>query len=370
MTGWINNGDGTSTFQTSYGPITIPNDRLNNSFLGDDISDITTSTHRYHEYFVETTLGYSTDDVSLQVVQNALAEYPTPFGSYFAGPGFVSHYSPDANTVINITRQLHLLEPGVVVRKVVIEEGQYKIITYGMGTGFLARRNEEWARTVWGLADAFILHHIIIDTFENGNLILPEPGGFRTTAPEDQCFGASTPIDMWPLDPTVKAGSVGIYDEEVVRAQIWRKPIEQIRADDIVVSFDRRGNLVPRRVTRTFVNDVAHVLDFHGTGVTPGHVFLCGAGRFKGRHVPLIDILRDDGAVVRQDGSLMRASTGCAVGSDGDRVIEVVAADGSTGWVRAGMRVAGKTGEVAVSALIVQAGEVICAAARRQRAPQ
>jgi hypothetical protein len=80
--------------------------------------------------------------------------------------------------------------------------------------------------------------------------------------------------------------------------------------------------------------------------VTPGHVFLCGAGRFQGRHVPLIDILRDDGAVVRQDGSLMRASTGCAVGSDADRVIEVVAADGTRRWLRAGTRVAWATGEV------------------------
>jgi hypothetical protein len=55
-------------------------------------------------------------------------------------------------------------------------------------------------------------------------------------------------------------------------------------------------------------------------GVTPGHVFLCGAGRFQGRHVPLIDILRDDGAVVRQDGSLMRASTGCVVGSGSETI--------------------------------------------------
>ena len=87
----------------------------------------------------------------------------------------------------------------------------------------------------------------------------------------------------------------------------------------MVLSPDKTGTLVPARVTRTFVNDAAHVPDFHGTGVTPGHVFLCGAGRFQGRHVPLIDILRNDGAVVRQDGSLMRASTGCAVGSDADR---------------------------------------------------
>jgi hypothetical protein len=102
------------------------------------------------------------------------------------------------------------------------------------------------------------------------------------------------------------------------------------------------------------------VLDFHGTGVTPGHVFLCGAGRFAGRHVPLIDILRDDGAVVRQDGSLMRAATGCAVGSDADRLIEVVAADGTTGRLRAGTRVAAGTGQVTVSALIAQAGGTVC----------
>ncbi|MCA3479647.1 MAG: hypothetical protein IOD00_03275, partial [Rhodobacter sp.] len=89
------------------------------------------------------------------------------------------------------------------------------------------------------------------------------------------------------------------------------KPIAAIRPGDMVLSPDKTGTLEPARVTRTFVNDVAHVLDFHGTGVTPGHGFLCGAGRFKGRHVPRIDILRDDGAVVRQDGSLMRASTGC-----------------------------------------------------------
>jgi len=138
------------------------------------------------------------------------------------------------------------------------------------------------------------------------------------------------------------------------------KPIEAIRPEDSVMAYDNRGNLVPRRVTRTFVNDVAHVLDFHGTGVTPGQVFLCGAGRFARRHVPLIDILRDDGAVVRHDGSLMRAATGCAVGSDADRLIEVVGADGTTARLRAGTRVPVETGEVTVGALIARAGGTIC----------
>jgi hypothetical protein len=178
------------------------------------------------------------------------------------------------------------------------------------------------------------------------------------------------------VNDTVRAYSINPFGKcflphtPITLADGTTRPIAAIRPGDMVLSPDRTGILVPARVTRTFVNDVAHVLDFHGTGVTPGHVFLCGAGRFQGRHVPLIDILRDDGAVVRQDGSLMRASTGCAVGSDADRLIEVVAADGTGGRLRAGMGVAGATGEATVATLIAQAGGVICAAAYRQRAPQ
>ena len=164
-------------------------------------------------------------------------------------------------------------------------------------------------------------------------------GNFVGFWPTDQCFLAGTPVTL---------------------ANETKNTIETILPEDIVLSYNALGTLVPARVTRTFVNDVAHVLDFHGTGVTPGHVFLCSAGRFHGRHVPLLDILRDDGAVVRQDGSLMRAATGCAVGSEADRLIEVVAADGSTGRLRAGTRVAGETGEMTVSALIARAGGTIC----------
>jgi hypothetical protein len=169
-----------------------------------------------------------------------------------------------------------------------------------------------------------------------------------------------------PLEGSTKIPIASLIDfcflpnTPILLADGTTKPIEAIRSEDRVMSYDNRGILVPRRVTRVFVSDVAHVLDFHGTGVTPGHVFLCGAGRFAGRHVPLIDILRDDGAVVRQDGSLMRAATGCAVGSDADRLIEVVAADGTTGRLRAGARVAAGTGQVTVSALIAQAGGTVC----------
>ena len=48
----------------------------------------------------------------------------------------------------------------------------------------------------------------------------------------------------------------------------------------------------------------------HRIGETPGDVFLCGEGRFQRRHMPRIDMLCDDGVVVRRDGTLKRAAHG------------------------------------------------------------
>ncbi|GAB5469957.1 MAG: hypothetical protein Kilf2KO_29870 [Rhodospirillales bacterium] len=67
-----------------------------------------------------------------------------------------------------------------------------------------------------------------------------------------------------------------------------------------------------------------HVLDFHGTGVTPGHFFLRGDGTGQGKHRPVIEILVEDGALVRADGTLVRASTNCPVGSELDRKVKVL----------------------------------------------
>lgn len=53
-----------------------------------------------------------------------------------------------------------------------------------------------------------------------------------------QCFGAGTPIDMWPVDPSLQPGPDGVYDQDAARAGIWTKPIEEITASDVVVSFD------------------------------------------------------------------------------------------------------------------------------------
>ena len=133
----------------------------------------------------------------------------------------------------------------------------------------------------------------------------PDGGGDVVFHPE--CFLAGTPISLW--DGTTK-------------------PIEAVRPEDWVVSYDREGNLVPGRVTRIFRNRAPHIIDLFGLMLTPGHVTLCGDGPLAGRHVPVIDILRTDGAVVRQDGSKVRAATGVPLGHANDRLI----------WAVAGMR--------------------------------
>jgi len=134
-----------------------------------------------------------------------------------------------------------------------------------------------------------------------------------------KCFLAGTMIDMWPVEAGLKPGEDGLYDEEEVRVKVWQKPIEEVTAKDWVLSFDQDGNLKPGRVKRTFENEAKIILDFHGTFVTPAHVYYCAGGTYDGKFVPLIDILRDDGVVQYADGSLIRASTGCEVGSEDDK---------------------------------------------------
>ncbi|MCU0904193.1 MAG: Hint domain-containing protein [Tabrizicola sp.] len=103
------------------------------------------------------------------------------------------------------------------------------------------------------------------------------------------------------------------------------KPIESIRPGDTVLSYTADGTLVPGRVTRTFQKDVTHLLDVHGLNVTPGHVTLCGDGIFRGRHVPIIDILLSDGALVQTDGTLIRIAINAPVGSLADAIVKVAA---------------------------------------------
>ena len=101
------------------------------------------------------------------------------------------------------------------------------------------------------------------------------------------------------------------------------RAIESLAVGDLVVSPVRDGRLVAGKVTVIHINTAAHLLDVFGLKVTPGHHVLCGDGPYVGRHVPIIDILRTDGALVREDGSLVRAATNFDVGSREDQKIEV-----------------------------------------------
>jgi len=142
-----------------------------------------------------------------------------------------------------------------------------------------------------------------------------------------QCFGPEVPIDMWPTDPAFTpdpSDPLKQYDKDAVRAKIWQKPIELVQAGDIVVSFDKDGNLVPGEVARTMTNDAKILLDFHGTHVTPGHVYYRPDSNRAHKFETLIDILRDDGVVQLTDGSHIRAAINVEVGTRLDQLVKVI----------------------------------------------
>lgn len=190
--------------------------------------------------------------------------------------------------------------------------------------------------------------------------------------PANHCFGPEVPIDMWPLDPTLKPGPDGIYDQDEVRAKVWKKPIELIEVGDIVVSFDDNDNLVPGPVIRTFQNNAKILLDFHGTRVTPGHVYYRPDSKKSYKYETLIDVLRDDGVIKHQDGTLIRAATHVHVDSPRDGFVQAVTqirkSDGTVvpndaGRIRLGTRFFVGTGKErkswAVADLIEAGGGVV-----------
>lgn len=188
----------------------------------------------------------------------------------------------------------------------------------------------------------------------------------------ENCFSGEVPIDMWPLDPDLKPGPDGIYDQDAVRAKAWKKPIGLIRVGDLVVSFDDDGNLVPGPVTRTFQNNAKILLNFHGTRVTPGHVYYRPDSKKSYKYETLIDVLCDDGMIKHQDGTLIRAATNAPVDSPRDGFVRAIAAKrkaGGTfeqtdeGRIRLGTRFLVGTGKerksFAVADLIEHGGGVV-----------
>jgi hypothetical protein len=162
-----------------------------------------------------------------------------------------------------------------------------------------------------------------------------------------ECFGSGTSIDMWPLDLSLKQSVDGVYDQKLALVGIWSKPIEEIAVGDLVVAFDENGKLVPGKVPRTMSNHVKILLNFFGTRVTPGHVYFRPDSEKTYKFETLIDVLRDDGVIQKQDGNLIRATTNVPVGDPRDGFVKAIVgtrkADGSVdvrdqGRIRLGTR--------------------------------
>lgn len=90
------------------------------------------------------------------------------------------------------------------------------------------------------------------------------------------------------------------------------------------VSHDKNGNMVPGYVPRTFQNNAKILLDFHGTAVTPGHVYYRADSKRADKYETLIDVLRDDGMIERRDGTKLRAATNVPVGDPRDGFVQAV----------------------------------------------
>ncbi len=144
---------------------------------------------------------------------------------------------------------------------------------------------------------------------------------------ESSCFGPEASISMWPLDPEFAPdpnNPFKQYDQDAVRAKIWKKPIELIRVGDYVVSHDKDGNMVPGYVPRTMTNSSKILLNFHGTPVTPGHVYYRPDSKNSYKYETLIDVLRDDGMIEHSDRVKLRAATNVPVGTPRDGFVMAI----------------------------------------------
>jgi hypothetical protein len=144
---------------------------------------------------------------------------------------------------------------------------------------------------------------------------------------EKSCFGPKASISMWPLDPEFApdpSNPFKQYDQDAVRAKIWKKPIELIRVGDYVVSHDKNDNMVPGYVPRTMNNQAKVLLNFHGTPVTPGHVYYRPDSKRSYKYETLIDVLRDDGMIEHSDVVKLRAATNVPVGDPRDGFVLAV----------------------------------------------
>ena len=235
MADWVDNGDGTHSFQMSTGErVTIPDEYLTG--WGSDIQDINHASSSYHEYHVSTPMGINVGEVPDKDVLQAFQSNSTPFTRNFAGPGFVYNVEGFRNE-INITSFFHALNPGIVVRELTVVKGQYVIETYGFGQGAFKDLNVSLADSVWKVTDAYVISDLIQGQIDKGQYVWLFQKFDRMEAGA-RCFPAHTRIQTTRTTSTA---------------------ISALRVGDVVLAFDARadkgrGALVPRRVTRLYRN--------------------------------------------------------------------------------------------------------------------
>ena len=292
-------GSSVATFETrNFGTISIAIGAFeHNPGLGSihfDPSD-SNNSNGYHEYHSTFETGISTNEASMGTVVRYLQEYPTPFTQGFAGPGFVFAAQPDGYaSIVNATEAgWHVLNPGVVQRRIIVENGEYVIETVGIGVGLLGQMNT-WpilTEPVWDFTGLklSIGEEVASDSLEFAYWLKMQVPGFSRA----HCFPAHTLIQISLTTTT---------------------PIAALLPGDIVLAFDPaadlgRGALVPRRITRLYRNTTTEwiKLNWLENGqpkeliTTPGHHFLNDLGQF-----PTIAAMLRDGqtTVVLADGSL------------------------------------------------------------------
>ena len=70
-------------------------------------------------------------------------------------------------------------------------------------------------------------------------------------------------------------------DTPVLMADGKTKPIADVRVGDVVTAFDELGNLVSRKVIKTYVHQNRQAFLLNGLKTTAGHLFLTASGEFK-----------------------------------------------------------------------------------------
>eukprot|EP00439_Symbiodinium_sp_Y106_P090069 s1_g2605.t1 len=141
----------------------------------------------------------------------------------------------------------------------------------------------------------------IIKTLANG---VAQPDRMRAVgeaAPEAAFFQGSFLDVLEEMAAVASAGqSCFAAGTPILLANGSEKPIEQIVIGDVVMAFDTYGELKPRRVTQTYINQKPTLLRLsNGLLVTPDHPFVGPDGVFK----PIKDILADGGEIVDKDGN-------------------------------------------------------------------